>query len=313
MRNNGSDFDSDEFINGVDDLFDEPVIEEKSKKGKGRKGRSSKRGDSAPKRSLAPFRFGIIASILVFLFALIFMGGESGKYVVVTKYPLTPLSKITPENIEAISLPENALVKGAISAASADEAVEKALKEITGDSLYPIGAKTQITSEMFSVLTKDGGGYLNPGERIISISADIANAANGNLRPGDIVDIVSAVANGNGLVLVSTIAQSIPIVSVGVSEQQIKNVADSQIGENKLKTPAELLPTNPLPGIYVLKVKEDIVTRILAADAGQKLGSAKVYLVYKGSDTSSITGVGTVDLLSILCENPANSRFACTS
>lgn len=310
MRDNGSDFDSNDFINGVDDLFEEPIIEEKGKKSRGSKKKSINRGDKAPKRSLAPFRFGIIASVFVFVFALLFVGGEGGKYVVVTKFPIAPLTTISKDNVEAVLLPEEAFVEGAFVASNAEEALEKALQEVTGESLYPIGVKTQITAEMFSKLTNGSGGVLAAGERIISISADIANAANGKLKPGDRVDVISAVANGNGLVLISNIAQNVPIISIGVSEQQIKNLAESQIGENISKSPEEILPANPLPGIYVLKIKEELVTKILAADAGQKLGSGKVYLVYRGVDDSEVSQ-GTTDLLTVLCENPINARYAC--
>jgi hypothetical protein len=102
MRDNGSDFDSNDFINGVDDLFEEPIIEEKGKKSRGSKKKSINRGDKAPKRSLAPFRFGIIASVFVFVFALLFVGGEGGKYVVVTKFPIAPLTTLSKDNVEAV-------------------------------------------------------------------------------------------------------------------------------------------------------------------------------------------------------------------
>ena len=71
-------------------------------------------------------------------------------------------------------------------------------------------------------------------------------------------------------------------MSVTVSADLYHNASSQQAGDARDKSAAELLPTKPIPGMYVLKIKADQLTSLTVADA-----TAQVYMAYRGDGATA--------------------------
>jgi len=187
---------------------------------------------------------------------------NSGTYVVVAKQPINAGTVLTPDLVQAIKLPPDAIVDGAITSNSADGAVQTATQDFSGGNIITnqlIPQNGQLSTNTF------GPGLalatqLPAGERLVSTSAKVANSVAGKLKPGDRVDVVATVDGTTGI-----IARNVPVVAYTASESQINQAANQQSGSDKNKSPDSLLPGEPIPGIYVLQVPTADAIKIVAA------------------------------------------------
>lgn len=286
-----------------------------AKPGRMRRGKKTAiaRGDKPPTRTLTPYRLGIIVFVVFGLAVFGLMGSSPKQYVAIAKSPVPALGTLSLSVVDAVAVTDEALVPGAFKAKTKDEAIKLALKTLTGAAQYPIPAKSQLTAEMFADVSLGLGYGLSPSERLVSISASVSGAITGKLRAGDRVDVVFASTNGQGGILTSVVASDILIVATSAAEQTLKNVADKQVGENKDTAAADLLPTQPLPGIYVLRTPAELVTVLATVDAASAFGSGKLYLVYRAPGATGQADLGATDLTSIQCTDPGTARYACAS
>ena len=74
---------------------------------------------------------------------------------------------------------------------------------------------------------------------------------------------------------------NVPVVSVTVSEDRYNAVADAQSGDKNVRA-ADVLPGDPVPGTYVVRISADQVGKIIAADSG-----GKIYLAYRTDDAEN--------------------------
>jgi len=281
---------------------------EPRKKRKGRLGRGAADPDApakAPTRKVATRQLKLAA-----LFAVLAAGagayvvnssGNTGKWVVVAASPIATNTVVSAPLLKAIQLPESAIAPGAVTAADAKTAVGDAVKQLaTVRTQYPFAPNQQIVPAQFGVQI-NLGQPLGPDERLMSIRASVAASLAGSITAGDNVDIYAAAADVSG-----PVALNVPIVSVTVSEDRYNAVADQQ-ASNKNAKPSDLLPGDPVPGTYVIRVKADMVAKIVAVDSG-----AKLYLVYRG-DKATDPNSTPVTAKDAICATGGAGLAACAA
>lgn len=205
------------------------------------------------------------------------------------------------DGFEAVPASNDQAVKGAYTGTSKSAALAS-LREDIGDGTrvqYPIEARAQVTKNDFSVdLILDEP--LKSDERLMSISATVANAVAGKIRAGDKVDI--AATDGD---VSSVVFTGVEIVAVTVSENQYQSVADQQKGEAKNTSPDELLPGDPVPGIYTVRVKDSDVVKLHALAS-----QADLSLIYAPKDASA-TPLGAETARDIMCATASSPVKGC--
>ena len=142
---------------------------------------------------------------------------------------------------------------------------------------------------------------LGPDERLVSISANVSKAVAGAIVPGDAVDIYASVDSTTGGGQVSGLVLSdVPVVSVTVSENQLVAVSEQQTGAAKDEKPSTLLPSTPVPGIYVVRVSAADAAKLVTTDFQSELA-----LVYRPKDATALTPGGPMTAAGVICEaNP---------
>lgn len=225
-------------------------------------------------------------AIVIAVAALLLLAPKSsGTYVIEASRDIPALSPISVEMVKAVSVPQDSIVADAIQAADATEALALATEQFKTNPRvkYPIKTNQQITASDFGAdLALDAP--LTNGERLISISASVANGVAGQLTAGDSVDIIGTVDDASNVKVTGLLASNVPIVSVTVAENQIEQAGSKQTQGTGATTAAEALPANPIaPGIYVLRVSAEDATNIAAVQAGGKLT-----LLYRNSDSQDL-------------------------
>jgi Flp pilus assembly protein CpaB len=267
-----------------------------AKNKKGKKDTDAKNGKGTPtNRSGRTFKIMAGAAVAVFAGAMLFLNTpEASVYVVKAKGNIGALATVDQAQLEAVKVTPEGLEAGAVTADSAEKALAEAVKVINGRTTqYPIFSGAQLHQEMFSKTEVQLDSSLQADERLFSVNATVSGAVAGTIKPGDHVDVVAVTTNGDSAATV--VAYDVTVAAVTVSEQQINSVAGSQTGEGKDQNPQDLLPGNPIPGIYTLRIKQDQMTTLAAADGGTDL-----YLAYRapGAKTAAVTGVSVPCLLS---------------
>lgn len=267
---------------------------EKKKKTKGEAKPVTKRVVNAQVKLALVFAVlaGLIASYL--LLGL----GNPGTYVVVAKSPLAAGEVVDAAQLKAVPMAEDLIIDGSFQGTSEKAALELAKAEIEGKrAQYPLGANQQVVKDQFNVEIALAEP-LKAGERLVSIQATVANAVAGSIVPGDRVDVLASTKEVSGVVL-----SDVPVVSVTVSENQFQAVADQQTGDAKDAKPQSLLPSTPVPGIYVVRVAAEDAARLVAADAG-----ADMTLVYRPKDASGLTPSKPLTAAGVICAADENAK-----
>lgn len=219
------------------------------------------------------------------IFALVVGGGaffvltDSGDqtYVVRATSEIAAGSAVSGGMLEAALLPQVAVEDGALTGATAEEALKKAQDELDGlVTQFPVPAKSQLQVAEFG-LQANLGEALAPTERLVSINATVGTSVAGGLSAGDRVDIIGAVDGWTRVV-----AYNVPITSITVSEDLYNNVADQQTADKDVR-PEEALPGDPVPGIYVVRVPADLAPTLLNWNT-----SGTLHLAYRGVDSVDV-------------------------
>lgn len=250
-----------------------------------------------------------IAGVVLALLAAVLVFGASGEktdgsFVFVAKQPVAALATLNAASFEAVAVPEELQVKGAITAESAEALAE--LVDFDGTvAQYPIEEGAQLTESMLTVDAQIGV-TLEEGERLMSIEADVSEAAAGALRPGDTVDVY-AVGTSPDLSIAQLALAKVEIVSVSLSPDSYSKVVQDQLeaaGEGgEQKDPSEVLPARPVPGMYTVKVLAQHVTRLAVLDAND---TVSLYLVYRAPNSADVdVSEVPADLLTTMCGFPA--------
>lgn len=282
-----------------------PKALKESRRGRKATGRPVDAAKATPKAGKNMGVMAVIAAVAALLIAVLFLGRttpEPSSYVVYSKTAIGSGVQATTESIMVISLPANRAPDSAVKASTETEAINLANELIIGKrAVYPIYPQQPLQVEMFTTktleLSADQNNPLTANERLISISASAATSLAGNLQVGDIVDVV-AVTEGVAL----SVADGVEIVAVSVSGSALRSAAQAQLSaDGSDLSAAEILPSDPIPGVYTLRVDASVALDVIAADA-----SSQVYLVGRTADAVNLEGV--VSAITKTCaENPAIS------
>ena len=234
--------------------------------------------------------------VFALLFALIAVGlglqmtskTTEETFVVRTSTNIPALSKIELSQVEIIALPVEAIEEGAITATS-EEDVKTKMSELLekGRTRMALPKGHQLHPDDFNSFA-DLATPLGPNERVLALEASVVSAIGGQLRSGDRVDVI-AVIDIQGRTLSNIVASDVEIVSTLPGEQQFNSIAQEQTA-NKDKGGNELLPADPVPGIYNVRVSVD---QAIVLSAAQIRGD--LILVLRGSEATS-TATDPVDL-----------------
>lgn len=191
-------------------------------------------------------------------------------YVLRTTTQIAALSPIAASEVEAFPLPPEAIEEGAISAATPEDALKKAellLAEGRVRMSLPKGHQLHVEDFTSDV---DLTTPLRPEERILAIEANVVAAVGGQLRAGDRVDVL-AVVEIEGKIVSNLVASNVEILAALPSERQFDAVAQEQVSGKKGESSSELLPADPVPGIYNVRVSLDQAVVLAAADSRGEL------------------------------------------
>lgn len=262
--------------------YAQPAAEQQSDgqggRGKGKSGGKRRKGKKSAKQPGASgSRIRLIAALLFALIAIVVVVvslGEDGPttaYVVHAEQAIAAQSELSAgmlvgqETIvdEALT---RAVENGDIFASSdPDEAVRAALDELEGfRTQYPIrqGERVHVADFATEVGTVDEP--LGPDERLVSVEVSVARSVAGRLRAGDRVDILGLIDG-----IVGVVATDVPIVQVTLSESRFESAASRAADEGVPRD--EALPSDPVPGMYLLRLPAAQAQRIVAVDQGAQM------------------------------------------
>jgi Flp pilus assembly protein CpaB len=272
---------------------------EETKKAKKQRVKKDKRQRNTGR--VAGKRNALIAAALavVVLVAVLTTGSSEPKttWVLRARVSINSLEQVQEGMLEAIQLPPEAVEPQAISGDSS-EAVLAAATGTDSDAAvvgsfptFPIRQGQQVSFEMFA---DDGRTNLNlqAEERLVSISASATSSVAGVLRAGDRVDVVAV--NGPER-SAGVVASDIEIVSVQVAGNQLNNAASRQASEaGRELSPEDLLPRDPIPGVYVVRTDVQTAAALAIADT-----TSPLYLLYRAPNALT-TPVGEVLLSTVI-------------
>jgi Flp pilus assembly protein CpaB len=261
-------------------------------------------------------RFGVIGIVLaaltflVLLFALTTSAAPDKVYVLRATQNLTPGVVVASENLEAAPVDPEAVEPGAITASTPEELIayangesddpEKSTWEVVGKTpLYPVFQGQQIRAEMFTTTAANIGSPLAPGERLVSITADVDKALAGYFKAGDVVDVMAANQDGD----VVLVAEGARIVSVQADISTLRSAQQRQAEDGgKDLVAGEVLPSQPIPGIYVLRVDAATAASLVSTD------ELRLYLLARGTDATPAPAVA--NRFTALCDSILPKRIA---
>lgn len=259
-------------------------------------------GGATPKKpptKKAVSRTRLIAIVLAVLAGLLILVAltrteSPSVYVLRATSDIAALTPVTAEQLEITPLTDDSmLVAGAISGSSRQEVQQLAESEVVG--LYPrnfVPRGSQIlATDLILNFADDPTLALAASERLISVSATPSQAVAGNLRPGDLVDIVGTVRGEDGDIT-EYLATSVPIIAVSLPAQNLDSLGNAQVGGSGETRPdaADLIPANPIPGTYVVKVDAPVVPNIVAAS-----DTGALFLAYRTSSGASPQSADTAE------------------
>jgi Flp pilus assembly protein CpaB len=279
---------------------DRPVSQPPPGKQPGAK-RGGDKPEKAPTKRLMNTQkiLAVVLAVVVGAMALLLSSAPDEKtFVVRTTQSIPALSQLSAAQIEAVALPVEAVEEDAVTAPTADEALELMSELLDkGRVRMELSKGHQLKARDF---TADAllANPLGPDERLISVEASVVNAVGGQLRAGDRIDIVVVAEADIRLpdgtetrrTLSNVVAYNVEIVSALPGKTQFDAISQEQIGaENDLSGNA-LLPNDPVPGIYNIRVT--VEQAVILSAAGAK---GELYLLARGAGATD-TVVAPIDL-----------------
>lgn len=239
----------------------------------------------------------LAACVVAFLVVLVGSGDADGKWVLVARQTISARSTLDVDLFEARELPEEAIVAGAISGDSKEDVLEAAEKAGIDGAVaqYPLPKDGQFSTNLISAET-ELARPLGKDERLISVPASYAATLAGTLKVGDHVDLYAV--GDQGTPVANLVLGDVEVVGVALPEDQVSSVYQAQLNaaeSGEEKSPSELLPGDPIPGVFTLRVPVDRVGAIAVAAQHSDL-----VLTYRGGDASA-TPMNPVDLYTVLC------------
>lgn len=280
-----------------------PLRQDPPTKGKGaKKGKKEKAPKTSTKRLLNKQKvFALLFAVIAVALALSLSGAETTQtFVARTTSEIYALSKIESSQYEVVALPAIAVEDGAISGSSEQAVRDKISVLLTGRVRMALPKGHQLHQSDFSA-DATLAEPLKENERILALEASVVAAIGGQLRAGDRVDVIAVIGYQNKTYS-NIVASDLEIVTALPSEQQFNSAAQEQ-ARSRDKTGNELLPAEPVPGIYNVRVT--VEQAILLAAAQTK---GELVFVLRGNGATS-TGSSAVDLESAVIQENVGSTF----
>lgn len=257
-----------------------PPAEPEAKKGRSsRSKQKSKAPKQAKKRPVKrQLQFAALTAIIVGggAFYALSNSAEPQTWVARTADTVAAGVPLSAAQLEYVRVPTDLVETGAVSGATA-EIAQKNAEEVLGlTPQYPLAAKAQIHKDVFGAQALLGEP-LAATQRLVSLHAPISTAVAGSLVVGDRVDILT-VHDG----ITTVVAYDVPIVAVTVSEDRYNSVADAQATDKDVKA-GDVLPGDPVPGMYTVRVEADQTAALTAADA-----EGSVVFAYRGPGATTV-------------------------
>lgn len=240
------------------------------------KGRKKEKKEKAPKTATKRLLnkqkvFALVFAVLAIVFALQLSNTQPAQtFVARTATGIPALSKIEETQYEVIALPATAIEEDAISAATEDD-VRKLISVLLekGRTRMSLPKGHQLRQDDFSAEAQLATP-LGPNERLLAVEASVVAAIGGQLRAGDRVDVI-AIIDAQNRTVSNIVATNIEIVSTLPGEQQFDSIAQEQASGSQDKASNELLPSDPVPGIYNVRVTLDQAVVLAAAQSRGEL------------------------------------------
>lgn len=266
----------------------------------GRKGRKVKASrEKATRRGVNTQRtlFLIFALLAGLLATLAVTASGPTTYVARTTTSVNSLVQMSADQWEVVAIDPKFVEDGAWSADNAGQLVEDVKEAIDGKRVgVQLAAGQQLRPSLF-IDKIELSTPLTSDERLISISARAGAAVVGTIRPGDRVDLYATAGDG----VVGLLGSNVEVVSVSVDSDQLDSAAQAQLSDPD-KTLSDLVPGEPIPGTYVLRVVAADVPAYVAADT-----SGGIFIALRGAAAGETPGAVT-DLISALCAKPGNAN-----
>jgi Flp pilus assembly protein CpaB len=272
-------------------------------KKRGKKEAKEKQPKTSTKRLLNKQKvFALVFALVAVLLGLqLSSSPETQTYVIRTAANIPALAKIEESQYEIVALPDIAIEDGAISASSEDDVRTLVSSLLTnGRTRMSLPKGHQLRKDDFS-LDASLATPLAANERILAIEASVVSAIGGQLRSGDRVDVV-AVIESQGRTISNLAAANVEIISTLPGEQQFDSAAQEQSSGNLDKSGNELLPADPVPGIYNVRVTLDQAILLAAAQS-----KGDLVLILRGSAATDPSSTNPVYLEDVITGTPSAS------
>lgn len=269
-----------------------------------KRGKKEKQPKTSTKRLLNKQKvFALLFALVAVVLGLQLSANPTPEtFVIRTSANIPALAKIEDSQYEIISLPELAIEEGAISASS-EEDVRTLVSELlaNGRTRMALPKGHQLHKDDFS-LDASLSVPLAANERILAVEANVVAAIGGQLKAGDRVDVI-AVIDSQGRTISNMVAANVEIISTLPGQQQFDTAAQEQSSGNLDKSGNELLPDDPVPGIYNVRVNIDQAVLLAAAQS-----KGELVLVLRGSaatDQSTTNPVYLEDVITGTANTPS--------
>lgn len=207
----------------------------------------------------------VLLAVIAAVAVLVFGGPKnSGVWVYQANQTIQPRTQLSAKMFTPVEVPATSLVQGSYRAASAEELASQVDFRSERFAQYLVERGSQLTRSMVSGPVKLDKA-LAPDERLIAISANVADTVAGAIKVGDHVDLYATGNVGDRQVSRLVLANA-EIISVAPKASVIESAADRQAAEGSAQgatSRSDYLPTDAIPGTYILKVKSTMVGRLM--------------------------------------------------
>lgn len=238
----------------------------------------------------------VLLAVIALVGVLVFGAPKaSSVWVYQANQTIQPRTQLSAKMFTAVEVPATSLVDGAYRAGSAAQLASQLDLSSERFAQYPVVRGSQLTRSMVSGPVRLDKS-LAADERLISVSANVADTVAGAIKVGDHVDLYAIGSVGDQQVSRLVLANS-EIVSVAPKASVIESAADRQAAEGVqgATTRSDYLPTDAIPGTYILKVRSSMVGRLLLLN---KQGG--LFMAYRAPNaTTDLPAM--IDLTQALC------------
>jgi Flp pilus assembly protein CpaB len=253
-------------------------------------------------------RLALVAAVVLAILGFFALSSSTAPsaYVARTTNAIAAQTAMAETQFEVVAVDETFIEKGAIAGSDPEQVRAAAIDLITsGRTVVALPAGRQLHPTDFSAVPVGANG-LDADERIVAVPASVVAAAGGTIRAGDRVDVFGTVRDG-ATTLAGVVLVDVEVVAILPGAERLESASANQSDPANLdKTTGELLPAQPIPGIYLLRVPAADVARVFSVAEG-----GRVYLSLRAGDADGTVPV-SAEVISVLCGTAPGSPAATT-